>query len=250
MLRTALQLTKQARRVQGLSPYLWAAESQSASPAALSALNTSFDACSCQRHYADVAEVEEVDDYVPLPTQVYGLAGKYAAALYTAGFKADLLDEIEDDLIDVWNTAADSENFRKFLKDPSIPKKEKAASLDAILKDLEIGDLTRNFFGVLAENNRLHEIVRITNAFETLLAADRGEVTATITTATALQPQDLDEIKSGLTSVLEEGDTLIVQQKVDPAIIGGVIIDVGDKHIDLSIQSRVKRIQQLIIETV
>lgn len=66
MLRTALQLTRQARRVQGLSsPYLWATESQSASPAALNALNTSFNQCGCQRHYADVAEVEE-EDYVPV----------------------------------------------------------------------------------------------------------------------------------------------------------------------------------------
>ena len=66
MLRAALQLARQARRAQGLSPYLWAAESQSASPAALHALNTSFSASGCQRPFSAAAEVEESDDYVPV----------------------------------------------------------------------------------------------------------------------------------------------------------------------------------------
>lgn len=72
MLRTALQLTRQARRTQGLSPYLWAAENQSASPAAQNALSTSFNGCAPQRHYADAPGMEDGDDYVQVgcPTKL------------------------------------------------------------------------------------------------------------------------------------------------------------------------------------
>ena len=111
-----------------------------------------------------------------------GLAGKYAAALYIAGYKAKALDQIDNDLVEVglesalvtatpgraeealplllklqrpeapcreqvWNTAAKSKEFRNFLKDPSIPKREKAESLDAVLGELQISEITKRFFG-------------------------------------------------------------------------------------------------------
>ncbi|KAK9828770.1 hypothetical protein WJX72_002002 [[Myrmecia] bisecta] len=184
------------------------------------------------------------------PIPVHGIAGRYASALYTAACKAGKLNAVEKDLTEIANLYSDSDLFHQFLIDPSVPKKEKLAGLDAILKKLSVSDLTQNFIGVLVENNRVSHFDRIAHTFDELLAAAKGEVRATITTAEPLSEEETEEIKSGLTGMLTQGQTLLVQQKVDPGIIGGLVIDIGDKHLDMSINSRIKKIQQLILETV
>lgn len=201
------------------------------------------------RNFAEQAISADAAEYAP-PVPVHGTAGRYAAALYMAGAKADKLDEIEEDLDQINDAAEESEEFRNFLKDPSIPKQSKQEALDAVLDGLKVSDLTKNFFGVLTENNRLSEYMKISTTFDELLAAARGEVVATITTAEALPEADLEEISDGLLDLLEDGQELLVQEQVDPSIIGGIVIDIGDKHIDLSISSRIKKIQQLVLQNV
>lgn len=253
MLRAGWLAARTARQLQTCSParHFIKESGSSSSPAAFNLLGrdeVSFSFCPSGRGFA--AATEPAEQRVQLPARVTGLAGKYAAALYTAGYKAKALEQIENDLIEIWNTAARSKEFRNFLKDPSIPKGEKDEGLQAVLKDLKVSEITQRFMGVLAENNRLAEIIRICNSFDDLMAAARGEVTATITTAAELSRKEVDELKTGLNQILEKGQKLILQEQVNPSIIGGIVIDVGDKHIDLSISSRVKRVQQLILETV
>ena len=107
-------------------------------------------------------------------------------------------------------------------------------------------DVTQNFFAVLTDNNRLAELPRVVDAFGSLLAASKGQVTATVTTADPLSADEAAEVRKGLTDALPKGRTLNLVTRVDPAIIGGLVVDIGDKHIDLSIASRVKQVQQLL----
>eukprot|EP00884_Botryococcus_braunii_P023585 jgi/Botrbrau1/9910/Bobra.0012s0011.1 len=176
-----------------------------------------------------------------------GLQGRYAIALYGASSKANNLSSVEKDLKAVAALAERSEAFRFFLKDPTIPKKQKSTDLDAFLSDLKVTETTKSFFDVLIENNRLTEFSKINSVFETLLADARGQVTATITTAEPLDASSVEELKKDLRGVLDKGQTLLVNQVVDPAIIGGIIVDIGDKHLDLSILSRVKQLERLIL---
>ena len=69
-----------------------------------------------------------------------------------------------------------------------------------------------------------------------------------MTTADPLSADEAEEIRRGLADVLPKGRTLTLDQRVDPWIIGGVVIDVGDKHIDLSVASRVKQVEQLVMQ--
>ncbi|KAK9907612.1 hypothetical protein WJX75_006992 [Coccomyxa subellipsoidea] len=180
----------------------------------------------------------------------HGIHGRYAFALFQAGLKAGDLDKIDKDLQQVEKLAESNPMFAQFLRDPSVPKKEKVTALEEILGKIQVSKTTQSFFEVLAENNRLNEVPKIVTTFEELVVSARGQVKATITTAQKLAANELAEIKKGLDGYLKKGQSLLLDQKVEPAIIGGVIIDIGDKHIDLSINTRIKKIQQLLMETV
>lgn len=142
--------------------------------------------------------------------------------------------------------AAQSPAFAAFLKDRSVAKSAKGKQLEAILTDLKAADLTKNFMSLLAANNRLSEISRVAATFGSLVAHSRGQVMAVVTTADPLSADEAEEIRKGLSEVLPKGKTLQLSTKVDASIIGGVVVDIGDKHIDLSIASRVKQVEQLI----
>ena len=210
---------------------------------------------------------------------VSGISGRYATALFQAGKKAGKLDAIDKDLAQVrerereeggackWGAkrrdapsshpalslppqlaavAADSPSFAAFLRDRSIAKGAKAKQLSSLLADAKVSDVTKNFFAVLTDNNRLAELPRVVEAFRALLAVSKGQVTATVTTADPLTREEEEEVKKGLTDALPKGRTLNLVTRVNPALIGGLVVDIGDKHIDLSIASRVKQVQQLL----
>ncbi|BDA47923.1 ATP synthase subunit O, mitochondrial [Coccomyxa sp. Obi] len=180
----------------------------------------------------------------------HGIHGRYALALFQAGVKEGDLDKIDKDLRAVEKLADGNPMFAQFLRDPSVPKKEKVTALEEILGKIQVSKTTHSFFEVLAENNRLNEVPKIVTTFEELVVSARGQVKATVTTAQKLAQNELAEIKKGLDGLLKKGQTLLLDQKVEPAIIGGVVIDIGDKHIDLSISTRIKKIQQLLTETI
>ncbi|KAL0026382.1 hypothetical protein WJX79_005094 [Trebouxia sp. C0005] len=202
---------------------------------------------SAARGYA--AESAPEQDTTP-PITVHGIPGRYASALYTSAAKAGKLEAVQEELVEVYNLTGDSPEFEQFLYDPSIPKNKKVPALNAILDKTEVSDVTRHFLEVLARNNRLKHLLNISDLYDDLVAASKGEVRAKITTAQELEPEELEDIKASLKELLKPGENLLVEQMVDPRIMGGMVVDIGDKHIDMSISSRVKKIQQLVMQTV
>eukprot|EP00887_Chlorella_sp_A99_P007707 scaffold20.g7707.t1 len=185
---------------------------------------------------------------IKLPPQ-HGVAGRYAAALYMAAVKANKLDGVEGELEQVATLLSESADFAGFINDPSVPTRAKTEGLNAVLSKLGASDITSNFVGLLTDNNRLGELPRILDKFEEIAAEQRGEVRAVVTTAEGLSMEEKDEVARGLKQLLKPGQTLALEEKVDPTIIGGVVIDIGDKHVDLSILSRVKKLQQISPES-
>eukprot|EP00891_Asterochloris_glomerata_P002740 jgi/Astpho2/2740/Aster-00920 len=192
---------------------------------------------------------EQAAEKVTIPITVHGTEGRYASALYSAAARAQQIDTVEKDLDEIWNLEAESEDFGKFVMDPSIPKTTKTEGLQAILGTMDVSDLTKRFLLVLAENGRLKYLDKIVDTFGKIVSAARGEVIATITTAEALEESELTDIKEGLGKLVREGQELYVEEQVDPSIIGGMILEVGDKRVDLSIRTKVRKVQQIITES-
>ncbi|XP_064629443.1 ATP synthase subunit O, mitochondrial-like [Lineus longissimus] len=184
------------------------------------------------------------------PIQLFGLEGRYAHALYSAASKEKKLDVVEKDLKNIQGLLMTKPQIKDFLLDPTLKKQEKISALGEILKSQNSSNLTVNFFGALTENGRLLKMNSMINAFSKLMGAHRGEVFATVTTAKALDAKQVKELETSLQGFLSKGQSLQMETKVDASIIGGMVVSIGDKYIDMSMQSKIKTYTNLIKEAV
>ena len=187
----------------------------------------------------------EASETVKLPPQ-FGIPGRYAAALYMTSFKAKALDKVGQEVNEMTKLLRESTELQQFVNEPGLPVKQRAAGMHAVLSKMGASDVTKRFMDVVIENKRTPELLKILEKFSDIVAEQKGHVKATVTTAAPLNKSDLDNVKSGLKKILKSGQTLMLEQKVDPSIISGIIIDVGDKHVDLSVQTRMKKLQQIM----
>jgi F-type H+-transporting ATPase subunit delta len=128
---------------------------------------------------------------------------------------------------------------------PSVPMAQKLAALDRLLPTAP--PMVRNFFHILAERARLDEVPDIAEALIALNNQRQGIVTAEVTTAIPLDAELERLIAQRLATLLNRDPrqvTLI--SRVDPAIIGGVVAQVGDRVIDDSVRGRLDRLRRTL----
>ena len=191
-------------------------------------------------------EAAKAKDVTP-PLKLYSVSGRYATALYSAAAKKGVLQQVEGDLKDILKGRAEVQSLRDFMDTPGNAG-AKAAEVGKLMKDMGVGSITQNLMGVMAENGRLPETEKVAADFTKLMMAARGEVSATVTSAEPLQDAELADIKAAMGKFLESGQKLNFTVQVDPTIVGGLVIDIGDKHIDLSINTRIKKMEQLLMQ--
>ena len=186
---------------------------------------------------------------IKIPPQ-YGIPGRYAAALYMAAAKGNQLDKVEKELAQISSLMAESKEFNSFVSDPSLPSKIRVQGLDAVLSKMGASDITKRFIDVVLENNRVEELSKILEKFGDIAAEQKGQVKAVVTTAEGLTRAEVEQIQTGLKKMLASGQSLVLEEKVDPSIISGIVVDIGDKHVDMSVLSRVRKLQQIVRDAV
>ena len=105
---------------------------------------------------------------------------------------------------------------------------------------------TGNLLNLLADNGRLKKFVTVAEAFKTIMAAHRGEVVCEVISAKPLDASQNKQLEGALKSFLKPNQSLKVTSRVDPSIIGGLIVSIGDKYVDMSIASKVKLYSDVI----
>ncbi|KYM96407.1 ATP synthase subunit O, mitochondrial, partial [Cyphomyrmex costatus] len=180
------------------------------------------------------------------PIQVFGLEGRYATALFSAATKQKALDTVEKDLVSFQDLLKKDATLIDFIKNPSIKRKNKVEAFKAIGSKSGMNPNTENLLTLLAENGRLTKLNAIINLYKLLMAANRGEVVCEVITASPLDADMKAKLESTLKRLLKKGQTSLLTTTVDPSIIGGMIISVGDKYIDMSIASKIKMYTDLI----
>jgi len=180
------------------------------------------------------------------PCQVSGTEGRYAAALFSAASKNKALDVVEKDLNTFQATVKKDKLFAEFLADPSIKKSVKVDGIAGACDKLKMSPLTKNLFAALAENGRHNLVDSVIASYGTIMAAQRGEIVCEVVTAKALDPAMVKEVEAVVALFLKKGEKSKMNYKVDPAIIGGMVVSIGDKFADMSIASKMKKYTDLI----
>ncbi len=164
------------------------------------------------------------------------VAGRYASALFEVANEHGKVGEVEADLVKIQALIDESIDFSRMIKSPVIAAEDQARAVSAVLAKVGIGPTTSNFFSVLARNRRLFTASDAIRAFRALAAKARGEVMAEVTSAAALSQPHLAQIRDVLKAAI--GKDVKVAEKVDPAILGGLIVKLGSRMVDSSVKTK------------
>jgi F-type H+-transporting ATPase subunit delta len=171
-----------------------------------------------------------------------GVAGRYASALFELADNAKSLDQVAQDLTAFRAMANESPELSRLLASPVIGREAQSKALLAILDAAGIKGLTRSFVGTVAANGRARDLIAMATAFLAELASRRGETTASVTSAVPLSSQQLQQLSDTLRSVLG-GAKVSIDARVEPEILGGLVVKVGSRLFDSSIRSKLQRLQ-------
>jgi len=199
------------------------------------------------------------------------IALKYSHAVYGAALakSPQTLTKVASELAAVSKTLAADAKVSEFFSNPTLSVQERATGLEALYSGIDGGklsDVTKNLLKVLSENGRLGETPGVIEGFNELFSQYKGEVNVTVTSATPLPKDVLTRLEATLKqsqtaqaakvlkvtnkvrvypSSIQEYQTHFTLQ-VNPALLGGLVVDFGEKTIDLSVQSRVTKLNNIL----
>ena len=166
-----------------------------------------------------------------------GVAGRYASALLDTAKEANQVAEVERDMNAISAMIDDSEDMRRLVRSPVFTAEDQSKALEAVLGKADAAQLTTNFFKLLARNRRLFATQDIIRAFKALAANARGEVQAEVASAVALNDAQLNELRDTLKASV--GKDVMLETKVDPSLLGGLVVKIGSRMIDSSLKSKI-----------
>ncbi|XP_039975763.1 ATP synthase subunit O, mitochondrial [Xiphias gladius] len=182
------------------------------------------------------------------PIQVYGVEGRYATALFSAASKQNKLDQVEQELGKV-STMIKDPKIASVVMNPHVKRSIKQKTFSDALAKAKLSPITINLINVLSENGRLTITGDVITAFGKMMSAHRGEVICSVTTAQPLDEVNLSDLKVALKGFLQKGETIKLETKSDPSILGGMIVSIGDKYVDMSTKTKIQKLTKLIRET-
>jgi F-type H+-transporting ATPase subunit delta len=177
---------------------------------------------------------------------VSGVSGRYATALFELARDERCIDTVKADLENFEAMLRDNPDLMRLVRSPVFSAEEQLRALTAVLGQTGISGVSANFLKVLATNRRLFAVADVIRAFTALVAKFKGEATADVTVAESLSDRNLDTLKTALKSVTGKDVTLKV--KVDPSIIGGLVVKLGSRMVDSSLRTKLNSIKHAMKE--
>jgi len=165
-----------------------------------------------------------------------GLAGRYANALFELAQDQGGVDGVSADLASLRRALETSPDLAHLVRSPLFSARDQARVLKAILEKMDANALTTKFLLLLAQKRRLFAFAQIAASYEHLVAKSRGETEAEVTAARSLNDAEMTELKSMLKSRLGKEPRL--HAKVDPSLLGGLVVKVGSRMIDSSLRTK------------
>lgn len=205
------------------------------------------------------------------------IALKYSKAVYGAALakSPQVLTKVHSELTNVSNSIKQNPDVNSFVNNPTLSAKDRTTGLASLFSKLEgsgakkepVSEITKNLLSVLSENGRLGETQGVIEGFNELVSQYRGELTVVVTSASPLPKDVLTRLEASLkqSQAGQQAKVLKISNKVssqysrsiscikpvdklqvNPTVLGGIIVDFGDKTIDLSVQSRVTKLNNVL----
>ena len=171
-----------------------------------------------------------------------GLAGRYAGALYALAIDSNKVDSIHDELGRLSDLIDESQDLRKLLESPILSREEQQRAITTIMEKAGADALTVKFLGTLASNGRLSALPRVIQAFQQEHARRRGQVSAEVISAVALDDNRKVVVEKTVAR-LAGSDKVSLSMRVDPSLIGGLVVRIGSRMIDTSIKTKLSRLE-------
>ncbi|KAL6728967.1 hypothetical protein Aduo_000066 [Ancylostoma duodenale] len=137
-----------------------------------------------------------------------------------------------------------------FVLDPTLKGLKKKHAILAVAQKLGLAKESTNFLGLLAENGRLSKLEAVVASYEHIMRAHRGELFVQVTSAEPLSKSHESALSDALHKMAKSGQKLNVTYTVKPSIMGGLVVTIGDKYVDLSIASRIKKLKETLVASV
>lgn len=174
-------------------------------------------------------------------TGASGLAGRYATALFELAEDEGKLDEVAQDLAALDTMLRESEDFMRMIRSPVLARNEQVKAITAVCEAAGLGELTRRFVGTVAANRRLFALPAMIKAYRDVLARSRGEERAEVVSAQPLSESQVQALNDALKKAI--GSAVDVETRVDPGILGGLIVRVGSRMIDSSLKTKLSQLR-------
>ncbi|MFT0892788.1 F0F1 ATP synthase subunit delta [Pseudochelatococcus sp. G4_1912] len=178
---------------------------------------------------------------------VSGVAGRYATALFELAVDEKSVDAVSADLDRFEALIAESDDLARLVRVPVFTAEQQLAAISAVLAKAGIAGTAGNFIRMVASKRRLFLISQIIKAYKTLVADSRGVVRAEVTVAEEPSEKVLEEIKAALQGAAKGGE-IVLDVKVDPTILGGLIVKLGSRMVDASLRFKLNSIRLALKE--
>jgi F-type H+-transporting ATPase subunit delta len=175
-------------------------------------------------------------------TNTASVAGRYASALFELAREQRQIETVEKDLTSFAAMLEGSEDLTRLVRSPVFSSEDQGKALTAILTKAGIGGLTANFLKLLAKNRRLFAAGDMIKSFRAIAARERGEVIAEVTSAHPLSAEQLNTLRDTLKTA-SQGKSMNIQAKVDPTILGGLIVKIGSRMVDSSLKTKLSTLK-------
>jgi len=175
-----------------------------------------------------------------------GIAGRYAAALFELADEENALETVERDLEALRASIDASPELQRVLRSPVVAREELSAAMAAILDKQGAAQLTKNVVGLMGENRRLFALRGLITAFMAKLAERRGEMTAEVASAVPLDGEQERRLRAEIEAAL--GKAVKLETRVEPALLGGLLVKVGSRMIDSTLRTKLNRMKTMMKE--
>ncbi len=200
-------------------------------------------AISASGHMVELIERVNVSEPASISS---GIAARYARALFELAQEKGSLDKLEGNLEDLNLALEESEDLRTVIKSPIYNRDQQSSAIRGVAEKMRVSNEMKNTLGLMASKRRLFVLPAMLQQLNALIAEEKNEVSADVTSAKALTKTQSAKLAKAIASSV--GKNVKINANVDEDLIGGLTVKVGSKMIDTSIRSKLNSLQNVMKE--